>query len=108
MGVRYNGPAFRAGAVVLISVCLALTIAGTCMAQPVVQEPDFTVTTLEGEEIRLSDLRGSRVVLGFWATWCGACIDQTPAFKRLTDEKLRTVMEKVFDPERIQLAQLEY
>ena len=53
------------------------------------EAPDFTVKTLEGEEIRLSDLRGSRVVVGFWATWCGACIEQAPGLKRLTDETSR-------------------
>ena len=53
------------------------------------EAPDFTVTTLDGEEIRLSELRGSRVVVGFWATWCGACIEQAPDLKRLTEETSR-------------------
>ena len=53
------------------------------------EAPDFTITTLEGEELRLSDLRGSRVVVGFWATWCGACIEQAPDLKRLTEETSR-------------------
>ena len=53
------------------------------------EAPDFTVTTLEGEQIRLSDLRGSRVVVGFWATWCGACIQQAPDLERLTEETSR-------------------
>jgi peroxiredoxin len=53
------------------------------------EAPDFTVKTLEGEEIHLSDYRGSRVVLGFWATWCGACIEQAPDLKRLMDETSR-------------------
>lgn len=35
-------------------------------------------------------------------------LDVVTCVKRLTSEKLRTVMERVFDPERIQLAQLEY
>jgi cytochrome oxidase Cu insertion factor (SCO1/SenC/PrrC family) len=31
--------------------------------------PDFTVTTFEGERFRLSELRGTPVVLTFWESW---------------------------------------
>ncbi|NLH96502.1 MAG: redoxin domain-containing protein [Clostridiaceae bacterium] len=38
--------------------------------------PDFTLKDLEGNEISLSDYRGSTVVLNFWATWCIYCSEE--------------------------------
>jgi cytochrome c biogenesis protein CcmG/thiol:disulfide interchange protein DsbE len=41
--------------------------------------PDFSLPTLEGgRTIRLSDFRGSVVVINFWASWCAACREEHP------------------------------
>ena len=42
------------------------------------QAPDFSVETADGEELRLSDLRGKLVFLNFWASWCGPCVEEMP------------------------------
>lgn len=48
--------------------------------------PDFKVTTIDGKKIQLSELKGKRVVVDLWATWCGPCVEQIPEFNRLKEE----------------------
>ncbi|MFD2759405.1 TlpA family protein disulfide reductase [Lentibacillus juripiscarius] len=49
--------------------------------------PDFKLKTLEGETVRLSDYRGERVIVNFWATWCPPCRAEIPDFQKLYDNK---------------------
>lgn len=49
--------------------------------------PDFTLKTLEGNTVRLSDFRGKKVVLiNFWATWCPPCRLEMPTMQQIYSE----------------------
>src|SRR5699024_1124883 len=44
--------------------------------------PDFALNTLDGEEIVLSNYRGSTVMLNFWTTWCPPCRAEMPDMQK--------------------------
>ena len=51
-----------------------------------VRAPDFSVTNLDGQAVRLADLKGKRVLINFWATYCPPCLEETPNFVKLRAE----------------------
>ena len=48
--------------------------------------PDFELETLEGKKAKLSDYRGKKVILNFWASWCPPCREEMPEFQRIYSE----------------------
>lgn len=48
--------------------------------------PDFTVVDGDGNKYKLSDLQGKPVVINFWATWCGWCKVEMPAFQEMYEK----------------------
>ena len=45
--------------------------------------PDFLMTTLDGSQVRLSDLRGKKIMINYWVTWCIPCMEEMMPIKNL-------------------------
>jgi peroxiredoxin len=50
------------------------------------EAPDFVLKDLDGNSIRLRDLRGKVILLNFWATWCPSCRFEMPSMEALHKE----------------------
>jgi peroxiredoxin len=85
---------FAVGAIVglCILLCVGMQVYPLIMEKMVAsrlvgqEAPDFTLTTLDGDEVTLSELRGAPVVVSFWATWCPSCVQELPELQAAYQE----------------------
>ncbi|WP_419884408.1 TlpA disulfide reductase family protein [Paenibacillus sp. B-A-8] len=57
------------------------------------EAPDFELLNLEEQPVKLSDFKGKKVILNFWATWCPPCRTEMPHMEKYyTDYKDDTVV----------------
>jgi cytochrome c biogenesis protein CcmG, thiol:disulfide interchange protein DsbE len=96
-----------AGALVIVLVALVIAFipfgspgsglddgSTTVRGHPLVGQPapEIDLTTLDGDRITLSSLRGQPVLINFWATWCLPCRDEFPllasAYQEYADDGL--------------------
>lgn len=75
---------------IILLLVLALVILATgCTETGAVvgdRAPDFQLQDLEGNEVSLSSLRGSPILLNFWATWCPTCRLEMPFIQEVYQE----------------------
>lgn len=74
-----------------LGLCLVVVLA--CSAEPdagagkgateELETVDFTLGTLDGSPVNLSDHRGKVAIVDFWATWCPPCVFQVPELNKL-------------------------
>lgn len=57
--------------------------------------PDFFLPNMTGDSIHLSALKGKRVVLNFWATWCGPCKVEIPILNGIYEDIKRDRFELI-------------
>ena len=62
---------------IAVSVSVLVVVAAYAFMQQS-SASQVTFTTLRGERIRLADLRGTIVLVNFWATSCGICLQEMP------------------------------
>lgn len=75
----------------ILTIILFFTFSG-CSSEPensnikAIDAPDFTLDSVTGENITLSAFKGKVVLLDFWATWCGPCLQTIPELVRLNEK----------------------
>ena len=60
--------------------------------------PSLRLSDLQGKEWALSQLRGKVVVVNFWASWCGPCVDELPVLNALARQ----------DPDKVAVVGVNY
>ncbi len=64
---------------------------------------DFSLTLFDGGELRLSDMRGTVVMVDFWSSWCAPCRQEAPAleaaYERFRDQGVEFVGVAIWDSE---------
>lgn len=53
---------------------------------------DFTLQSLAGENVTLSDFQGQWVLVNFWATWCPPCVSEMPYLQKVADQREMVVL----------------
>jgi thiol-disulfide isomerase/thioredoxin len=64
----------------------ALLLCATLASAAPKKVPNLEAKSLTGESEKITALRGSIVVISFWATWCGPCTEELPRLSKLKQE----------------------
>ena len=87
--------------------CPSCSSFGVQRPQEKKQAPAFTLNSLDGKQISLSDFKGRPVLITFWATWCESCKEEMPQLEKFSQGKREqlTILFITIDGERKRSAQ---
>ena len=100
MGTAHLGRWLVAGAV---GIVIAATALGYSRHQPAgpLAKLDYTLKDMHGKDVRLADFKGRPILINFWDTSCGPCLEEMPAivetFEKYKDRGLVVLGVSVFD-----------
>ena len=70
-----------------------------------VPAPEFELLSTDGELVSLTNLQGKVIVVNFWATWCGPCVEEIPMFQdyfeRYNDQIMILGINEQEDPDEV-------
>ncbi len=67
----------------VLASLLTLAAAGPAQAASAKPAPNFTLKSLTGKNMKLSEMTGNVVLINFWASWCGPCREEMPLLNAL-------------------------
>ena len=78
---RVNSKSWRGMLTVCVLAFIMPAVAGAASAQG--PAPNFTLKSLNGKNLKLSEMTGNVVLINFWASWCGPCREEMPLLNDL-------------------------
>jgi thiol-disulfide isomerase/thioredoxin len=85
-GVRLSRRSLLAGS--LAGLLLGASRAGAKVAGSLGELPDVAIRRVDGSTLRLGEYRSRVLLINFWASWCGPCMQELPQLESL-HRKLR-------------------
>jgi cytochrome c biogenesis protein CcmG/thiol:disulfide interchange protein DsbE len=91
---RTTDSSVRIKSLILLAIIVCAVVAAFVIIRPAPvlkvntvgsKAADFDLAGINNNTMKLSDMRGSVVLVNFWATWCASCVEEMPALERLAE-----------------------